>query len=65
MMNKRFSSFGLYAKANIKTLLADSYEKAHFLEVRTLENSFFKMENGKFKRYPLPYRFAGSSDFFF
>jgi len=54
MMNKRFSSFGLYAKANIKTLLADSYEKAHFLEVHTLENSFFKMENGKFKRYPLP-----------
>ena len=54
MMNKRFNSFGLYAKANIQQLLGDSYENAQFLSVNTLENSLFKWEDGKFKRQSLP-----------
>ncbi|MBK9734685.1 MAG: VCBS repeat-containing protein [Saprospiraceae bacterium] len=49
MLNKRFNSFGLYAKADIKTLLGEKYfESAKPLHINTLETSFFNRENGKF-----------------
>ena len=51
ILNKRFNTFGVYAKADIKTLLGDThFKKAKPLTINTLETTLFMVENGKLKK---------------
>lgn len=55
VLNKRFNTFSLYAKASVADLLGDNhYAKAKPLEINTLESSVFRISGGKTTRQPLP-----------
>jgi hypothetical protein len=57
ILNKRFNTFGAYAKADIKTLLGENhFAKAKPLTINTLETTLFNMDNGKFRKENIDHR---------
>jgi hypothetical protein len=57
MLNKRFNSFGTYAKADVKTLLGEAhFNKTKPLTINTLETTLFMVDNGKFKKIEIDTR---------